>query len=328
MQTLVSGLVAYVNGASNGIRRTGVRAGPTSPRDGIASLGAVAEQPVIALAVSQTLDAPITGFITLHRTRIGAVLAAVDRITNLVPVAIEPVLTRRIIGEVEALIGGLIAGVDGAGHVIRRAWIGARSADAGDGVAGLRPIAEQPVIALGVAQALHATITGFITLHRARVRGVLAAAGRIADFVAVAEQAILAGRIIRHMQTGIGVFIANIDRALNEVGRTRSDTRLALADRGVARLLAVAIKAIIALGIGKARNTAISRFITLQGSLTGIVAVDAALDWVANLDPVAELAVLTECVVGRVDAGVGDLITGIHRAIHAVGRTGVGAILA
>lgn len=187
----------------------------------ITGLDAVAVQTIITKAVVWETETEVLGFITgidgtsdkVVAVNRGSSLAIVHRVTGLDAVAEETVVAQAVVRCVHTGIGILIAGIDGAGDRVVTNRGRSRKAYANADVTGLGPVAEQAVIAPGIAQAIHALIDPLVTLHarKAGIRTVDAVQRRIANLVTITEQAVATEAVIRGMVALIGVFVAGVD---------------------------------------------------------------------------------------------------------------------
>jgi hypothetical protein len=125
VDALVGDLVAEIVGAADRIGAVDGRAGLAVER-GVAGLGPVAEGPVVTERIIGRLHALVGGLVAGvdgAGDPIGAVdrragLAVERRVARLDPVAEGAVVAERVARRVGALIGSLVAGVDGAGDAI------------------------------------------------------------------------------------------------------------------------------------------------------------------------------------------------------------------
>jgi len=312
VQTSIIRLVAGIHGTVdpvitvNGITRL---AGAGSA---VTGLRTVAEHAVIAIGVNRTLGrhpAFSVRRITLlangavHRRKdttgdpIAAVgcamipivadqgltrLAIVDRVTGFGAVTDVAVVAGSVIGRVYTGIIRLVAGIQGADNPVIAVGRRTRLADAGSGVTGLGPVAEESIIAVLVNRALgrhlaysvcRITLLTSGTLHRyigatgqwiatvgcARIdivtiqRGTwLAIVDRITGFDAVAHVVVVAGSVIGRVHTCIIRLVAGIHGTDNPVITVGRRTRLAGPGSGVTGLRTVAEHGIVAIGVNGA----------------------------------------------------------------------------
>ena len=131
-------------------------------------------------------------------------LTAVERVTGLRPIAEDGVVAQGVIGIVVARIGCLVAGIDGAVHVVI-AVHGRTGLAILDRVASLSAVAENVVVAEDIIGDVVAGVGGLIAgVSRAAhgvvaidVRTGLARAGRqVAGFVSVTELTIVAFSVV------------------------------------------------------------------------------------------------------------------------------------
>ena len=156
------------------------------------------------------------------------------------------------------------------------------------GYAGLRAIAVQSVVTVRMAETTHARIDTLIAEGRrsAGVAGVLTAVGRMAHFRAVAECRVLTGDVVRRVNATVRRFIARINSTDDVVVAVGRRTGHAYAVH--TRFRAVAIRAVVTMFVGQARDARIRRFIAMLRQIARIRRVLTTARGITNFLTIAE----------------------------------------
>ena len=161
---------------------------------GVADFHPVAERPVIAIIVDETVDARIAVLITQPaRTRVIPTLATQRFVAGLGPVAVQAVVTQRIAGDFVAGVSAFVARIHRASYAV--AAINGRTAPASQVNARFLSVAVQLIVAVVIVLAfLGHTGVGFLIAHLPRTRGGtnLTATKVVASLGAVAVQSVVA----------------------------------------------------------------------------------------------------------------------------------------
>lgn len=250
--------------------------------------------------------------------------ATVDRIAGFLAVAILAVAAKSVAGRMGAGIGGFVATVDRATNAI--VTNGRKSRDATfDGMADLRSVAIGTIAASVMVGRARAGVNGRITdIDRTgetivadwRRTGQTSLCGA-ACFHAVAEDSVPTRLIIWNIHTSISLRIAGIDRAGDAV--VAAWGRAGHAGSAFASGHTVAEVIVFAMCIRETFNAHIGGLIAIQPRRTGGQHPRlAAVQRIADLDPVTEQSIVAGMMNGIVYAGVGSLVARIGGAIHTV----------
>lgn len=294
---------------------------------------AVAVLAVAARTVVRSVYAGIAGFVATIDRATDAIaaghgrsrLAALCRMADFRAVAIKTVAAGSVVGRVFAAVGDRVARVHGARDAVIAGGRRPRNAPAVAGVARFRSVAENPIVALRIVCTRNAAVTRFLAMKRwiAGVVIILTTQRWIADFLPVAEQAVLAGGIIGRVGTLVGGFIAAVGRAVDVVvtirGRSRPAPLCQLANLGP-----VAEQSVATGGVISRMGARIRRLVApIDGAAYAIAAVGrgsrlATLRCAANLSAIAIEPVATERIAGLVATGIARFVAGVDRAGNRV----------
>ena len=279
-----------------------------------ARLGTIAEEPVVAIRITQAIDADVVGLVAkLTGARVAAGLAIQNRIADFGSVAEERVSAGRVIGDVVARIGRLIARIDRTGDPVV-AVHGRACLATQEGIAGLGPVAVEPVRTGRVVRYVVARVGRFVARVDRADDAVVAVDGgtglaNAADtgFRSIAVQTIVTVAAAKTIDARVGAFVAHLPR-------TRIAAALAV-QHGIADFRSIAEQSISASPVVGHVVARISRLIArIDRAGDAIVAVHrraglATQGDMASFRAVAVQTIVTRGIVGDVVTRIGALVT-------------------
>ena len=199
------------------------------------------------------------------------------------------------------------------------------------GIAQLNTVTELTVVANAVVSCMGALVVDLIAGVE-RTRNAVVAIGhcarlttvhRVANFIAVAIQTVIAESVVRRVHTHVRVFVTRIHSTVNGVITIRRGTRQATVDR-IAHFRPVTIQAVAARAVVRRIGTHICVFVALiDRARNSVVAIGrraslATEHRIAEFNAVAELRVVARTVIGRINADVVDFVARIDSTTHSV----------
>ena len=306
-----------------------------------ADFDAVAVVSVIALTVGQAVYALVFIFVATQwfSARLGAVLAVIDRVADFVAVTIKTIVAEVVVGRILATLAGN-AHINRAVHAVVAKQVDRRvGAGVTHFIAGIfRAI--DAVIAVGchAGLAIVGRVAGFdpvtviAVVTQAVIRRIRTAVDRVANIDGTTD-GVIADGINRVVCARVGTFVTRVGGAIDTIVAVWRHTRLAIVDR-ITCFDAVAEQAVVAESVVGHVRAGVGIFVTcVVRAAHAVVTIDrhagfATVDRAAGFDAVAIQAVVTDAVVGRVDAIAGDRIARVDRARNAVIAVRRGAGLA